>query len=113
MIWVTPRFTRADTLFPYTTLFRSVLARWFRLEINMPEAVAEQRERYHSNIRLVGFECRQIGDPGTGNAKRDEQKRHDTASRGQPRADQRARCKPARPVALGDFGSNGSSLFMR
>src|SRR3546814_5662110 len=30
MIRLQPRSTRTDTLFPYTTLFRSELSRWFR-----------------------------------------------------------------------------------
>src|SRR3546814_17284118 len=55
----------------------------FRLEIDMPEAVAEQRERYACDIGLVRFERRQVGDPRAGNSEHKQQKRDDAASRGE------------------------------
>ena len=66
----------------------------------MPEAVAEQSQRHRRDIRLVRFERGQVGDPRAGYAKRNEQERHDAAGGGQPRADQRARGDPVRPLRL-------------
>src|SRR3546814_8943359 len=77
----------------------------FRLDIDMPEAVAEQRERYACDIGLVRLESRQVGDPRAGNSENNQQYGDDAASRGEPRAGQCARHQPVcllRLVVLGE-----------
>src|SRR3546814_2575862 len=49
MIRRPPRSTRTDTLFPYTTLFRSGVGRWHRLE-------ATYRLDQHLQLAVVGLE---------------------------------------------------------
>src|SRR3546814_14591258 len=53
MIRRPPRSTRTDTLFPYTTLFRSALkmARQYFLEIGQPQRhrIIARQQSYHGN----------------------------------------------------------------
>src|SRR3546814_1043801 len=69
MIRRPPRSTRTDTLFPYTTLFRSRLDRRFaRLALRLAhvERVADGTDRAEFGIRGLGraavFEERRIGE---------------------------------------------------
>src|SRR3546814_1698096 len=74
MIRRPPRSTRTDTLFPYTTLFRSQHDGWLKNFSNAPGSLASSRGAYRtsdyywgangSSMRLVGL------DPDNSNADR-------------------------------------------
>src|SRR3546814_8481557 len=78
-----PRSTRSDTLFPYTTLFRSQAER-FELGAELAAAVIDQenlhQERRAAEIEDVG-EDRPAQQRIGGNAHQREADRHDQADR--------------------------------
>lgn len=53
----------------------------------MPKSQSQKDDCDTDKIGLVGFECRQIADPGTADPERDEHKRHDATGGGQQRAE--------------------------
>src|SRR3546814_2258783 len=57
MIRRPPRSTRTDTLFPYTTLFRSIA------DVVADVQVRKQRQRleHHAEVALVGRQARHVG----------------------------------------------------
>src|SRR3546814_1478888 len=70
MILRPPRSTRTDTLFPYTTLFRSY-------PVEHPELVAQPRIDLHRDARrlidLLGLVIEEAGDRGDGRGEHDDQ----------------------------------------
>src|SRR3546814_13384951 len=75
MIWQPPRSTRTDTLFPYTTLFRSDLQRAVddrqQVDVAAVQRVAQRFQRHAVALRDAGDEImvplqrigREISDP--------------------------------------------------
>src|SRR3546814_5041539 len=61
MIRRPPRSTRTDTLFPYTTLFRSI-----RSDMGMWLLLKGLRSGCESHVTLVLFEDNKLGDPFAG-----------------------------------------------
>src|SRR3546814_6827801 len=57
MIRRTPRSTRTDTLFPYTTLFRS---KWRDLVAEAPDDPHDRQHQYGDAKRLVDAHCRHM-----------------------------------------------------
>src|SRR3546814_15426135 len=70
MILRPPRSTRTDTLFPYTTLFRSY-------PVEHPELVAQPRIDLHRDARrlidLLGLVIEEAGDRGDERGEHDDQ----------------------------------------
>src|SRR3546814_17087072 len=70
MIRRTPRSTRTDTLFPYTTLFRSILAaheiRGWLIAQSFPASAECLKDRGHAQCPGPhGFACKSHQHPGT------------------------------------------------
>src|SRR3546814_18781967 len=116
MIRRPPRSTRTDTLFPYTTLFRSQLAVGIHRRRTGVAAgdveVGEEVDRQRAQLRRgVTVKCLRLdrGQPGLRRVERlDASVRLDDALRGGERrvADAVTRC-PALPVAEGDGKGGG------
>src|SRR3546814_10759059 len=64
MIRRPPRSTRTDTLFPYTTLFRSALVRLGRLAPERPDARRRARYVPPGQERNGGLSLQLAGQPG-------------------------------------------------
>ena len=62
------------------------------LEVDLPEAEADEDKRNACEIRLVGLKRGKVADPGPGDAEHYEQQRHHAAGRGQNTAWSSYRC---------------------